>query len=218
MARYEIPPTKTNLLRLKQELVFAEEGYELLDQKRNILIVELMRIIDTAKRLESDVEKIIKSAFESLQMAVQNVGRKNLHLIANAVNIKHNISIFQRKVMGVSLPVVKVSYKETPPYFSLTDTSFWVDDAIYNFKEALKLIGELAHTRISLMRLAWEVSKTIRKVNALEKIAIPDYKETIKYIEERLEESERESFFLMKLIKKRLESQSYRNKSTNIKK
>ncbi len=211
MARYEIAPTKTNLLKLKQEFSFAEEGYQLLDQKRSILIVELMRIIDTAKRLELDMEENLKKAFSSLQMAAQTNGRRNLNLIANTIGITHNISISQRKVMGVPLPIVNVSYRENPPYFSLTDTSFWVDEAIQNFKETLKIIGELAQTRISLIRLAREVSKTIRKVNALEKIAIPDYKETIKYIEERIEEAERESFFLMKLVKKRLEKKKGNN-------
>ncbi|MCK4351745.1 MAG: V-type ATP synthase subunit D, partial [Candidatus Krumholzibacteria bacterium] len=55
-----------------------------------------------------------------------------------------------------------------------------------------------------LMRLSREVAKTIRRVNALEKIFIPDYEETLKYIEMAIEESERESFFVLKLIKDRL--------------
>ncbi len=205
MARYEIAPTKTNFLRLKQELAFAEEGYDLLDQKRNILMVELMRIIDTAKRMEAEVEDLLKESFKSLQMSVQTNGRRKVNLISNTVNIKHNISITARKIMGVSLPVVNVTYQDNPPYYSLLGTSFWIDEAIDNFKEVLERIGKLAEVRILLIRLAQEVRKTIRKVNALEKIAIPDYSETIKYIEERLDEVERESFFLMKLIKKRLE-------------
>ena len=54
------------------------------------------------------------------------------------------------------------------------------------------------------MRLSREVGKTIRRVNALEKIFIPDYDETLKYIEMALEESEREAFFVLKLVKDRL--------------
>ncbi|MFC1502608.1 V-type ATP synthase subunit D, partial [bacterium] len=46
--------------------------------------------------------------------------------------------------------------------------------------------------RISLTRIAEEVRKTMRRVNALEKIALPDYDESIKYIEDTLEENERE--------------------------
>ncbi|MCK4236011.1 MAG: V-type ATP synthase subunit D, partial [Candidatus Krumholzibacteria bacterium] len=68
----------------------------------------------------------------------------------------------------------------------------------------LRLLGSLAEARISLMRLSREVAKTIRRVNALEKIFIPDYEETLKYIEMALEESEREAFFILKLVKDRL--------------
>jgi len=57
---------------------------------------------------------------------------------------------------------------------------------------------------VSLARLAREVNKTIRRVNALEKIALPDLEETLKYITDALQEMERETFFTMKLIKNRL--------------
>lgn len=205
MARYETAPTKTNLIKLRQELKFSQEGYELLDQKRNILMVELMAIIDSAKSLQKDVDEFLKKAFESLSNSIKSIGRRNLKLLSRSIKISSNIVISQRKVMGVSLPVVKVDYVDNSPYFSLIDNSFWIDDTVKNFKDVLKILGHLAEVRISLIRLAFEVKKTIKKVNALEKIAIPDYKETVKYIEERLEESEREAFFLMKLIKKRLE-------------
>lgn len=46
MARMTTAPTKTNLMRLKDELNFAMLGYELLDQKRNILVVELLALVD----------------------------------------------------------------------------------------------------------------------------------------------------------------------------
>ena len=73
------------------------------------------------------------------------------------------------------------------------------------FKSALQLLGKLAELKISVLRLANEVRKTIRKVNALEKIAIPDLEETVAYIESRLEENERDMFTLMKMVKERLE-------------
>ena len=69
-------------------------------------------------------------------------------------------------------------------------------------------MGEFAEIKISIMRLAREVKKTIRKVNALEKIAIPDLEETVRHIANRLEEAERENLILMKTIKERLEKAS----------
>ena len=75
---------------------------------------------------------------------------------------------------------------------------------IERFKNALAAIAQLAEARISVIRLAREIQKTIRRVNALEKVFLPDYRETIKYVEDSLEEADRESFFIMKLVRDRL--------------
>jgi len=90
------------------------------------------------------------------------------------------------------------------PYYSPTDTSFWVDGALQEFRKTLEMMGRLAELKVSIMRLAMEVKKTIRKVNALEKIAIPDLTETVDYVRNRLEENERDMFVLMKMVKDRL--------------
>ena len=107
--------------------------------------------------------------------------------------------------MGVAVPVIDATFDDNPPYYSPGDTSFWLDETIQNFREILKMLGKLAQTFISVMNLTQEVKKTIRRVNALEKIALPDFGETIKYIEDALEESEREALFTLKLVKARLE-------------
>jgi V/A-type H+-transporting ATPase subunit D len=204
MARYEMAPTKTNLMKVKQDLGFAREGWELLDQKRKILIVELMGLIDRAVEAQEEVEAKLGEAFEALDQAILRMGRREINMIALGMNIESDISFSEKRVMGVSLPRVKVRFDDRSPYFAAAESSIWIDEAIKKFREVLRLLGTLAEARISLMRLSREVGKTIRRVNALEKIFIPDYDETLKYIEMALEESEREAFFVLKLVKDRL--------------
>jgi V/A-type H+-transporting ATPase subunit D len=205
MARYKVIPTKTNLMRLRRDLSFAQEGYDLLEQKRQILVVELMGLMDKTADAQEHVEKVLAEAFQSLQKAVLSMGRQSLINIAPAVNIDSDITIDMRRVMGVNLPKVNVEIKDVTPYFSLGETSFWVDETIARFRSILQDLAKLAELRISLVRLAEEVRKTMRRVNALDKIALPDYHESIKYIEETLEESERGTFATLKIIKERLE-------------
>ncbi len=200
-----VAPTKTNLLRVRQELEFARLGHELLDQKRNILVIELLNLVDQAVDFQERVVKALEEAYRTLQQAVLRMGKLRVANLASAVNIGAEIQLRTRRVMGVRLPVVETSFTEHPPYYSPLGTSFWIDNSLEEFKEALQLMGRLAELKISIIRLAAEVRKTIRKVNALEKIAIPDLEQTVSFIQNRLEENERDMFVLMKMVKSRLE-------------
>jgi len=208
MAQLNYAPTKTNLLRLRNDLKFAQQGYELLDQKRNILIIELLALLDQTVDFQNRVEKALATAYNALEEAILDMGKLKVQYLTGAVNISTNITVKSRRVMGVTLPVIETEFQERPPYFSPLGNSFWIDSSLYFFKEVLKLLGKLSELKISVLRLANEVKKTIRKVNALEKIAIPDLKETVHYIQSRLEENERDMFVLMKLVKENLEKKA----------
>jgi len=109
--------------------------------------------------------------------------------------------------MGVSLPAVELTLRYNPPYYGPSGTSVWTDEAVQRFKDALGSIAVLAECRISVIRLAREIQKTIRRVNALERVFIPDYQDSLHHVEGALEEADREAFFVLKLIKDRLEAQ-----------
>ncbi len=206
MAGKNLPaPTKTNLMSLKGQLTFARQGYELLDQKRSILVLELLTLVDQAVDFEEKANAVLSGAYASLQQAVMDMGKLKTAGIASAVNIEAGITLSSRRVMGVSLPVVKTRFTDNAPYYSPDGTSPWIDRSIQEFKQALGLMGQLAELKISIIRLSQEVKKTIRKVNALEKIAIPDLEESVRFIRNRLEEDERDAYILMKRVKAQLE-------------
>ncbi|MDX9827163.1 MAG: V-type ATP synthase subunit D [Spirochaetia bacterium] len=199
-----LAPTKSNLLKLKEELSFAELGKDLHDQKRSILVTELLALVDQAVSYEKSVRQALAKAFETLEDAVLAIGKLQVLSLSGAVNMDSSIMLGQRKVMGVSLPVVETTFTDRAPYFSALGADFRVDLAVNGFREALGLMGRFAELKVSITRLAMETHKTIRKVNALEKIAIPELDETISHINGRLEESERDIFVLMKMVKDRL--------------
>jgi V/A-type H+/Na+-transporting ATPase subunit D len=215
MAQVNYAPTKTNLLRLRNDLAFAQQGYDLLDQKRNILIIELLALVDQATDFQQRVEDALAKAYKALEEAVFDMGKLRVQYLTGAVNMSTEISIRSRRVMGVSLPVIETEFREHTPFYSPMGTSFWVDSSITFFKEVLKLLGKLSELKISVLRLANQVQKTIRKVNALEKIAIPDLKEAVRYIESRLEENERDMFVLMKMVKENLERKRQKTMEKN---
>jgi H(+)-transporting ATP synthase, vacuolar type, subunit D len=205
--RLNIPATKTNLLSVKKSLALTKEGYELLDEKRKILINEMNAVIDIAENLESELNKMLKDAYATIDRAVVVMGRSHAESLSFATGIKNEISITNRRVMGVDIPIVKLTITDNPPHHSPYGVSFYLEEATVKFKEVLKLIAGLAEKKIALLRIAEEVFKTIRKVNALEKVYIPNYEDTLKNISERLDEEGRESFGMLKMIKTRLKGQ-----------
>ena len=206
MARYEVAPTRTNLINLKSDLSFAQEGYEMLEQKREILVVELKRFTARAVEAQKKVDGELAHAFVSFREAELASGTAGVSSAARAVNIEADIALRERRIMGVAIPAAQLSLKDNTPHYGPQSTSVWADEAVVRFKNALTAIAALAESRISVIRLAREIQKTIRRVNALEKIFIPDYEETIKYVEDSLEEGDREAFFILKLVKDRLEA------------
>nr|MBU1328971.1 V-type ATP synthase subunit D [Candidatus Omnitrophota bacterium] len=202
--RINIAATKTNLLKSKKLLSLTQEGHALLDEKRKILVNELNSVVHIVDRLQRKVDIAMQEAYGLVDKTVVIMGRKRLEELSFSIDIKTRLAISERKVMGVSLPIINMNVRENPPYYSTYEVSFYVDEVIVKFKEVLKLITQLAEKKIALIRIAKEVQKTIRKVNALEKIYLPFYETSVKYINDRLDEDSREAFSMLKLIKERI--------------
>ncbi|HOV89532.1 MAG TPA: V-type ATP synthase subunit D [Syntrophorhabdaceae bacterium] len=205
MAKLNIAPTKSNLLTLQRQLEFAEEGYDLLEQKRQILIFELMSRLERARETEQRVVELLKKAFTALQNASMDIGSEALEKASMAVKMEHEIEITDQHLMGMRIPRIKAKTELPGVHFGITGTSASADMAMEGFVNVLPVIAELAELSNAVIRLAQELRKTQRRCNALSKIFMPSYKETINYIIGTLEERERESFVIMKMVRDRLE-------------
>jgi V/A-type H+/Na+-transporting ATPase subunit D len=204
MAKLNIAPTKSSLLNLKKQLAFAEEGYDLLEQKRQILVFELMSRLNRTRDAETRVADAFKHAFAALREATLDLGSQALDRAALGVSLDHQVTLADQHLMGMKIPHVTVRVKPPGAPFGVGGTSANTDLALRRFVEALPLLAELAELENAVLRLARELRKTQRRCNALSKIFIPDYRETITYIVGALEERERESFIILKMIRDRL--------------
>ncbi|HRV24159.1 MAG TPA: V-type ATP synthase subunit D, partial [Sphaerochaeta sp.] len=90
MATTTLAPTRTNLLKLSEDLKFAKLGHELLDQKRSILVVELLTLVDQAVDFETRVLSSLKEAQNALSDAIMQMGRLRVGNLAGAVNIDYS--------------------------------------------------------------------------------------------------------------------------------
>jgi V/A-type H+-transporting ATPase subunit D len=116
----------------------------------------------------------------------------------------HQVNILDQHLMGMKIPHITVQTEPVSIQFGVGGTSANTDVAMSRFVEVLTLLAKLAELENAVMRLARELRKTQRRCNALSKIFMPDYRETISYITGSLEERERESFVILKMIRDRL--------------
>ncbi|MDR1251740.1 MAG: V-type ATP synthase subunit D [Treponema sp.] len=203
MAKEQIAPTKSNLLRVRERLAIAEEGYDLLEQKREILVMELMQKVEQVKLLERDLDARIASAYPCLKRMLVVVGRERAERLARNISYRFELTEKQVTAAGMKLPGLEIRLPDAELKYSPVNSFAECDETVLEFFELLKICTELAAIRTIAWRLAREVRKTQRRVNALEKMVIPTAVETKVYIESALEERDRDSFFTSKLLKRK---------------
>lgn len=197
-----VAPTKSNLMKAKSALELSQKGFELLDKKRNVLIREMMELMDKAQNIQGKINTIFEEAYNALQVVNITLGIQNVEEIALSIPKDEEFEILLKSVMGVEIPSIKYVKKDAEPSYGFYRTNPAFDFAVLRFNEVKYLIYELTEIENSIYRLAKEIEKTSKRANALESIQIPKYKEQVKYIQEVLEEKEREDFFRLKRLKK----------------
>ena len=210
MPAQNVAPTKSNLLREKERLALAEEGYELLEQKREILMLELMKRIDEARVLEREMRRRADTAYPVLRRMLLAAGRDNARDLASGVRAEFKARERRVQVTGISMPALEAVAPERRLQSSFMNSFADSDETAAEFSALLELVAAMAGLRAIVWRLAKEVRKTQRRVNALEKMVIPDSKAVKKFIEDSLEEREREAVFSTKRLKARKEREAGR--------
>ena len=195
----KVVPTKGNLIAMKKSLQLANLGYNLMDQKRNVLIKEMMTLLDDVKIIRDQITSSYQEAYDALQEA--NISMGLISSIVNSTPEDYGRSIAYRSVMGVEIP--KISYNQQPlkMTYDIERSNSKVDYAYNCFYRVKQLTVLLAEVENSVYRLANTIRKTQKRANALKNISIPRFESTIKVISEALEEKEREEFTRQKVIK-----------------
>lgn len=201
MAKINLAPTRSNLLKLKASLQFVRDGHDILEKKREVLIMELMSRADEADRRQQEVYACMAEAYGFLELARLTMGQEKIEWAALSVDKSAGIKLLNRGTMGVALSEMTLSSEAPPISYSPEGTSTALDQANVSFRRVLTLLPKMAESEESVHRLVRELKKTQRRVNALERIFIPDYEETIRFIEENLEEQDREEVFKMRFLK-----------------
>lgn len=205
----EVRPTRSELLERRGQIGLAQQGMDLLKQKRDALLIEFMSVMDETLRLSSSLQKAVWEAQYSLAVAKSVDGNVSVRSVAMATKGEVAVDMTGTKIMGVSVPVVTKGDSPVRSSFtrgySITGVSSRIDESADKFEHILDVIIEYADIETRLKRLGEEIQKTNRRVNALEQITVPALKEQVAYIRQTLDERAREDLFRLKKVKKKIE-------------
>jgi len=205
----EVRPTRAELLERKQQIALAQQGMDLLKQKRDALLIEFMGVMDETLRLSESLQKNVSEAQYSLAVAKAVDGSVALRSTALATKGEVTVEMSGTKIMGVAVPVVTKGESPVRSSFTrgyaITGVTSRVDEAAEKFEQILDVIIEYADIETRLKRLGEEINKTNRRVNALEQVTVPALQEQVTYIRQTLDERAREDLFRLKKVKAKIE-------------
>jgi V/A-type H+-transporting ATPase subunit D len=205
----EVRPTRAELLERRSQIGLAQQGMDLLKQKRDALLIEFMSVMDETLRLSGSLQKNVSEAQYALAVAKAVDGTVALRSAGMATKGEIVVDMSGTRIMGVSVPVVTKGESPIRSSFTrgyaVTGVSSRVDETADKFERILDVIIEYAGIETRLKRLGEEINKTNRRVNALEQVTIPALREQVTYIRQTLDERAREDLFRLKKVKKKIE-------------
>jgi V/A-type H+-transporting ATPase subunit D len=191
-----VRPTKGYLMEMKRRIGFIERGTEFLKLKRDHLAKELTASIDVLKGRRSQLLENLRVAYRAVTAAYISLGPTEVRSQASSLKTGLELEVLPRAVMGVRYPFIKV---EKEPQIA-GELDITLSEAAEKVLAILEDILQLAEFEARAERIADELGKTNRKVNALENTIIPSYRQVIKFIEDKLDEESLEELVRMKLI------------------
>lgn len=189
--RMRFSPTRMELLRLRKRWSLATRGHRLLKEKVEGLIRQFTPLVSQYVELRSRVILRLWNVLEgfSLASAVSSEEQITRALVEcqGQASLTHAI----REIMNVRIPVFSLEAFGLELSYSFVDTPVELDQAIVELQEVFPELLALAGLEETLRKLAKEIEKTRRRVNALEYVLIPQLEEGIRGITRKLDEMER---------------------------
>ncbi len=204
----KVLPTKIELIRTRRSLQTARRVQKVLDDKREVLLKRLDEMIEKASTSREEIFQPLSDAYLALYDAYLKLGPLRLEGIASNTPPIVQVDVNVRRVVDVDIPSLKLSEKEVGMTYGFADTNVAVDRASRQMRKVLPAIFRAAEFENAIFRLAKELERTQRLLNALEYMIVPRYETNIRYIQQTLEEREREEFVRLKHVKKILESKA----------
>ena len=155
-----VAPTRMNLLDLRNRKKLAENGYNLLKEKRDALIIELYNLVDQIKGARSSADELLNKAHKQLEVASLKTGSRYLRELGWSAPETLKLKTSTNNIMGVRVPKLDLEQSSAKkPFYAAENTSIALDDTIVAFREYLNSAINVAEKIAALQKLAYEIAK-----------------------------------------------------------
>ncbi|MFH1408955.1 MAG: V-type ATP synthase subunit D [Nanoarchaeota archaeon] len=202
-----IKPTRSELIKLKRQILLAKSGHKILKKKRDGLILEFFEILKEAKSVRKELNEYFREAHQKMSILRMLEGDIEVKSIALAIERKPNITVDEKNILGVVVPKIKSDFSMQKDLFErgygFMNSTVALDEAAKAYERVIDTVVLAAEVEIAIKKLLEEIEKTKRRVNALEFELIPRMEKIQHFISFRLEEAERETTFRTKMVVKK---------------
>ena len=202
----QVSATRSELLARRARIRLAAQGRDLLKERRTALVHEFNRLGASALASIDALDHDAANAGRLLGLAVAAHGPEPVQSAALAAQGEVEVSLRTRSVAGV--PIVEIDAEpvaraRTDRGYSLAATSERLDGVAERFEAVLDRLLELAVLELSVRRLADEIARTTRRMNALEHVVVPRLESERAHIALVLEEREMEDRVRLRRMRSR---------------
>ena len=202
----QVSATRSELLARRARIRLAVQGRDLLKERRTALVQEFNRLGASALASIDALDRDAADAGRRLGLAVAAHGPEPVQSAAFAAQGEVELSLRTRSVAGVPIVEIEtepVARARTDRGYSLAATSARLDEVAERFEAVLDRLLELAVLELSVRRLADEIARTTRRMNALEHVVVPRLESERAHIALVLEEREMEDRVRLRRMRSR---------------
>ncbi len=197
--------TRDELLRTRQELAIAQSGKHILEKKKEALLNRFLAMVRQYKGQREALLADLKHQKDLLALTRARDGSITLKSLALATSQDISLEITQDNVMGTKIFHAKhpdVRRDMLSRGYNPASTSSRIEACAEVAERLLDKMLAIAHLEHNIKTVGREMRSLNSKINALEEHIIPALKAKKRYIEEVLEQNEREEIFRLKMVKR----------------
>ena len=178
---------------MRRRVLLAVRGHHLLSEKRDEISRNLIKIARQIRPLRKKVERELLETCRRFMLARASMEPEDVKAALAVPTKKFTLAVKFAGIMNVRVPQLAGQMEGQIICYGYAATSGELDVALLALERAFDSLIELAEKEKQARLLAVELQMTRRRVNVLEHVVIPEMRQTIKFIYDKLGEAERDN-------------------------